>query len=33
VGAIFSIALGTLVGSSVFDAIDRLIRRRRRPEL
>jgi uncharacterized membrane protein YjjP (DUF1212 family) len=30
VGAIFSIALGTLVGSSVFDAIDRLIRRRGR---
>lgn len=32
VGAIFSIALGTLVGSSVFDAADTLLGRRKRPE-
>lgn len=32
VGAIFSIALGTLVGSSVFDAFDRLRRRRQRSD-
>ena len=32
VGAIFSIALGTLVGSSIFDGVARLKRRRQRLE-